>query len=197
MLAARARAARARGRRRSSSGSRRRRARSIHLSRVQHPSRRRTVAQPDVPCFVADFAAASVKLVVEVDGTAHARRVAADGRRDRALARLGWRVLRLPAALVLQQPLAAVALVRLALSRWRGPTRASGSPPPRCATGGPSTSAERAGFEPGRLTGILRIPRCFCGLSGDRYAVAHPKREPGFFGRSVEHWMHHTGAVCV
>jgi len=67
--------------------------------------------------FVADFAAASVKLVVEVDGTAHARRAAADARRDRALARLGWRVVRLPAALVLRQPLAAVGLVRLALSR--------------------------------------------------------------------------------
>jgi very-short-patch-repair endonuclease len=66
--------------------------------------------------FVADFAAASVRLVVEVDGSAHARRAAADARRDRALARLGWRVVRLPAALVLQRPLAAVALVRLALS---------------------------------------------------------------------------------
>jgi very-short-patch-repair endonuclease len=67
--------------------------------------------------FVADLAAASVKLVVEVDGTAHARRAAADARRDRALARLGWRVVRLPAALVLQKPLAAVALVRLAVGR--------------------------------------------------------------------------------
>jgi very-short-patch-repair endonuclease len=65
--------------------------------------------------FVADFAAASAKLVVEVDGTAHARRAAADARRDRA--RLGWRVVRLPAALVLQRPLAAVALVLRALSR--------------------------------------------------------------------------------
>jgi very-short-patch-repair endonuclease len=30
--------------------------------------------------FVADFGAASVKLIVEVDGTAHARRAAADAR---------------------------------------------------------------------------------------------------------------------
>jgi very-short-patch-repair endonuclease len=58
-----------------------------------------------------------VKLVVKVDGTVHARRGAADARRDRALARLGWRVLRLPAQVVLQQPLAAVALVRVALTR--------------------------------------------------------------------------------
>jgi len=67
--------------------------------------------------FVADFAAASVKLVVEVDGSSHTRRAAADARRDRALARLGWRVERLPAALVLQQPFEAVALVRAALAR--------------------------------------------------------------------------------
>jgi very-short-patch-repair endonuclease len=67
--------------------------------------------------FVADFAAASAKLVVEVDGSAHARRAGADARRDRALARLGWRVLRVPAKLVMQQPLAAVALVRLAFVR--------------------------------------------------------------------------------
>jgi very-short-patch-repair endonuclease len=65
--------------------------------------------------FVADFAAASVKVVVEVAGTAHARRAAADARPDRALARLGWRV-RLPALLVLQQQLEAVARVRTAVA---------------------------------------------------------------------------------
>jgi very-short-patch-repair endonuclease len=42
--------------------------------------------------FIADFAAVSAKLVVEVDGSSHARRAGADARRDRALARLGWRV---------------------------------------------------------------------------------------------------------
>jgi very-short-patch-repair endonuclease len=67
--------------------------------------------------FVADFAAASAKLVVEVDGSCHARRGVADARRDRALARLGWRVVRVPAALVIEQPLEAVARVREALSR--------------------------------------------------------------------------------
>jgi very-short-patch-repair endonuclease len=34
--------------------------------------------------------------VVEVDGASHNRREAADERRDRALERLGYRVLRLP-----------------------------------------------------------------------------------------------------
>jgi very-short-patch-repair endonuclease len=67
--------------------------------------------------FIADFAAVSAKLVVEVDGSTHARRAGADARRDRALARLGYRVLRLPAQLVLRDPLAAVALVQQALSR--------------------------------------------------------------------------------
>jgi very-short-patch-repair endonuclease len=66
--------------------------------------------------FVADFAAASVKLVVEVDGTAHVPRAAADARRDRPLARLGWRVVRLPVQVVLQRPLKAIALVRAALT---------------------------------------------------------------------------------
>ena len=44
---------------------------------------------------IADFAAPSLRLVVEVDGSSHAGRARADARRDRELARLGWRVLRL------------------------------------------------------------------------------------------------------
>jgi very-short-patch-repair endonuclease len=65
--------------------------------------------------FVADFVAQSARLVVEVDGGYHARRRAADARRDRELARLGYRVLRLEAALVLERPLGALARVREAL----------------------------------------------------------------------------------
>jgi very-short-patch-repair endonuclease len=67
--------------------------------------------------FVADFVAPSARLVVEVDGGYHARRRAADARRDRALARLGYRVLRLAAALVLARPLEALARVRALLHR--------------------------------------------------------------------------------
>jgi len=37
--------------------------------------------------FIADFYAPSVRLIVEVDGGYHARRVSADARRDRKLAR--------------------------------------------------------------------------------------------------------------
>lgn len=69
--------------------------------------------------FIADFAAVGVRLVVEVDGGYHANRRAADARRDRALARLGYRVLRLEAALVLEHPLVALARVRAVLGLRR------------------------------------------------------------------------------
>jgi len=65
--------------------------------------------------FIADFAAPSARLVVEVDGGWHRGRERLDARRDRALARLGWRVVRVEAELVLGDLLAAVAAVRLAL----------------------------------------------------------------------------------
>jgi len=66
--------------------------------------------------YIGDFVARSARLVVEVDGSSHGGRVAADARRDRVLARLGYRVLRLPAKLVLTRPHEAEALVRAALS---------------------------------------------------------------------------------
>jgi very-short-patch-repair endonuclease len=62
-----------------------------------------------------DFVAPKAKLVVEVDGPCHAARARADARRDRALGRLGYRVLRLPAALVRERLAEAVALVAAAL----------------------------------------------------------------------------------
>lgn len=65
--------------------------------------------------YIGDFVAASAKLVVEVDGPVHLRRSGSDARKDRALRRLGYRVLRLDATLVIEQPLVAVALVRKAL----------------------------------------------------------------------------------
>ena len=66
--------------------------------------------------YIADFAAPAVKLIVEVDGGWHRGRERLDARRDRALARTGWRVLRLEAGLVLGSLPAAVALVRDALA---------------------------------------------------------------------------------
>lgn len=50
--------------------------------------------------FIADFFASEARLIVEVDGLLHARRHAADMRRERKLERLGYTILRLSAALV-------------------------------------------------------------------------------------------------
>lgn len=66
--------------------------------------------------FVVDFLSPSQRLVVEVDGGYHLARAHLDARRDRALARLGCRVLRLDAALVLRQPAAALGRIREALA---------------------------------------------------------------------------------
>jgi very-short-patch-repair endonuclease len=65
--------------------------------------------------WIADFVAAERRLIVEVDGGWHRRRRAADARRDRALARLGYRVLRLDAELVMQKLPAALARIAAAL----------------------------------------------------------------------------------
>ena len=65
--------------------------------------------------YIADFVAPAVRLVVEVDGCTHVGRTRADARRDRVLRRLGYRVLRLSAQLVMREPEAAVARVRAAL----------------------------------------------------------------------------------
>jgi len=64
---------------------------------------------------IVDFLAPRARLVVEVDGSYHAQRVAADARRDSKLGRLGYRVLRIPAALVMGNSQAAVQRVRAAL----------------------------------------------------------------------------------
>jgi very-short-patch-repair endonuclease len=65
--------------------------------------------------FIADFLAPAVRLIVEVDGAYHWRRPRADEIRDRKLARLGYRVVRVNANLVLENLPAAVALVRAVL----------------------------------------------------------------------------------
>jgi very-short-patch-repair endonuclease len=66
--------------------------------------------------FIVDFVAPAARLVVEVDGPYHTRRRSADARRDHKLARLGYRVLRLEAALVLEHPEQAVARICAALA---------------------------------------------------------------------------------
>ena len=65
--------------------------------------------------FIVDFVALKARLVVEVDGPYHLRKRAADARRDRKLARLGYRVLRLEAELVVSELQVAVGRIRRAL----------------------------------------------------------------------------------
>jgi len=71
--------------------------------------------QVPVAGYICDFVCASRRLVVEVDGAHHVRRRGADARRDECLRRLGYRVLRLEARVVLRQLGDAVGLVRAAL----------------------------------------------------------------------------------
>ena len=65
--------------------------------------------------FIVDFAAPAVRLVVEVDGGYHARRVGPDARRDAALRSLGWRVVRVDAERLVAYPQATLRCVVQAL----------------------------------------------------------------------------------
>ena len=65
--------------------------------------------------FVADFSAPGLHLIVEVDGAYHRARRAADARRDAKLSKLGYRVVRLSAQLVLEEFSSALELVRVAV----------------------------------------------------------------------------------
>lgn len=66
--------------------------------------------------FIVDFVALTPRLVVEVDGSAHRARATADARRDRWLARQGYRVLRVSNTEVLCNPQDVAARVREALA---------------------------------------------------------------------------------
>ena len=65
--------------------------------------------------FVADLLVPEVRLVIEVDGEYHARQRKADARRDRALCRAGYCVLRIDAELVMGNLPAAVERIRVAI----------------------------------------------------------------------------------
>ena len=62
--------------------------------------------------YIGDFVASEVHLVVEVDGPYHERRCAADERRERALGRAGYRVVRVSAEDVMTDLDAVVARIR-------------------------------------------------------------------------------------
>jgi very-short-patch-repair endonuclease len=66
---------------------------------------------------IADFAAPESRLVVEVDGGSHQGRERDDARRDLALGRAGYRVVRVSAELVLRDLLGAVDRVRMGFRR--------------------------------------------------------------------------------
>jgi very-short-patch-repair endonuclease len=83
-------------------------------SAAEHSASFSAVRSP-IGRFIADFLAPSSRLSVEVDGGYHQRRRVADGRRDRDLNRFGYRVLRLPARLVMAQPSQGLGLVAAAL----------------------------------------------------------------------------------
>ncbi len=85
--------------------------RAIRGGRLGAQFRRQVV----VGRFIADFAAPKERLIVEVDGGYHSRREATDARRDAALQRAGWRVVRLPAELVERELPLALARIREAL----------------------------------------------------------------------------------
>jgi very-short-patch-repair endonuclease len=69
--------------------------------------------------YIADFACAEARLVVAVDGASHRGRARADARRDEALRRAGWRVVRVSAELVMRDVEAAVGRVREAANQDR------------------------------------------------------------------------------
>ncbi len=67
--------------------------------------------------FIADFLAPAQRLVIEVDGAYHSERERGDARRDAALERAGYRVIRVEASLVVSDIERALPQIRAALLR--------------------------------------------------------------------------------
>jgi very-short-patch-repair endonuclease len=85
---------------------------ALRGSRLGLPFRR----QVSISRYIADFVCTKARLIVEVDGGVHLHRAQLDAHRDSILERAGYRVLRIPAALVTSNLEAAVALIREALA---------------------------------------------------------------------------------
>jgi very-short-patch-repair endonuclease len=73
--------------------------------------------QVPVGRFILDFLAPSVRLAIEVDGRIHAQRSGADARKERALRRAGYRLIRVDAESVLRELPLVVAFIHEALTR--------------------------------------------------------------------------------
>jgi very-short-patch-repair endonuclease len=67
--------------------------------------------------YIADFLVPALKLIVEIDGEVHANRRQADARRDRALRRAGFSILRIDARIVRDDLARAVALLGAEIER--------------------------------------------------------------------------------
>ena len=65
--------------------------RELSGSKTGHAFRRQLVIGP----YIVDFACTKSRLVVELDGASHVGRARHDAHRDRVLASVGWRVLRI------------------------------------------------------------------------------------------------------
>ncbi len=85
---------------------------ALRASRLGFSFRRQVV----IGRFIANLVCPRARLVVEVDGGVHLHRAHLDAHRDSILQRAGYRVLRIPAALVTSHLEAAVALIREALA---------------------------------------------------------------------------------
>jgi len=72
--------------------------------------------QHPVEDYIADFACAEAKLIVEIDGRSHDAQQNYDAERDAALTAAGWRVLRVRDDDVLNDPGAVERVIRRALS---------------------------------------------------------------------------------
>ena len=72
--------------------------------------------------YFADFASPERRLVVELDGGQHCERAAYDSKRTASLTEWGWRVLRFWDDEVLQQPIAVIEVVLMALHRTPYPS---------------------------------------------------------------------------
>lgn len=69
--------------------------------------------------YIVDFASAEARVVVEVDGGYHRGRRGADARRDEALRRAGWRVVRVSAEEVMRDVGEVAGRIAVRMEEWR------------------------------------------------------------------------------
>jgi very-short-patch-repair endonuclease len=127
--------------------------------------------------FIVDFLAPSIKLVVEIDGSVHAKRRAVDARRDERLRRAGFRVVRFTVEEVVRDVGAVVARLRVIVVVWD--THSGASAPRRSMM----PSAHLTSFHPDLLLEArhesleeLRVP----GILSSQVIPLHLDHSPRF-----------------